>query len=226
MTRNSLLPVVTNYQRTGDVMVIAKALIWAVFYDDLGRIDPAITQYQNEPFGHHGPGAVADSSKGAGKWDYLSEHYTCELFKNHEQLPTRSAADVTDLPPSVATFVPKDPTKRRIICMEPKELQFGQQGAARVLTDVLKKSPFTRRAIRLNDQSRNFNLSRDYNFSTIDLSDASDLVSIQLCRLLLPKEVFSFLTRYRSSAIILPDGTLLTRYKAMATMGNALCFPI
>lgn len=210
-------------------LLIARALLRELFYED-GKLCAPLAQWDTLPFGRHGPGAVADRSVGREKWvvDLPPARIHAELFDDvFGRLPSVSlmAGGTEDSVTSRLIRVPKDLTKNRLICAEPKELMFGQQGLMRVLYDHICTSPLTRRAIHLFDQSHNFYASRRKRMSTIDLSDASDRLSIDVCRLLLPREVFKLLTRYRSSFIELPDGERISYY-AMATMGNALCFPI
>lgn len=230
MVRDWEFPITVNNTFFSDVLCVARELLKTVFSDDMGRILPQLVQWEADPYGRHGPGSVADGSKGAGKWDYQENDRTNDLFvstglSGSEALFSRYVNEGSALPPSLMTFVPKDPIKDRVICMEPKELQFAQQGLLDLIVDIIGSSPLTKKMIHLKDQSVNYCMSRDYNYSTIDLSDASDLLSLRLMRVLLPKEVFSLFTRYRSQQILLENGELLTSYNAFATMGNALCFP-
>lgn len=211
-----------------DVVPIAHALLRVLFTDFNGRIHPSLEQFSSDPFGRHGPGAVTDGSTGRQKWSLIpSSRVGREFFLTASgtvQCPTENSLEETDM--SRLTMVPKDLAKNRLICVEPKEMMFAQQGLRSVVEDIIKRSPFTRTAIQLDNQSYNFVLSKKDGYATIDLSDASDLLSLSTCRLLFPREVFKLVTRFRSSRIQLLDGEVLPAYRAMATMGNALCFPI
>lgn len=121
--------------------------------------------------------------------------------------------------------VPKDFRGHRLICIEPKELMFYQQGLLRTINHIVKTNLITRSCINFSDQSISFNLSKRLNLSTIDLSDASDRLRKELCRFLFPKEVFSVLANARCNTVELPDGEIIVP-TTMYTMGNALCFPI
>lgn len=210
-----------------EVLPVARELLAQVFYDE-GRLHPSLQQWISNPYGKHGSGAVYGKEKGSKKWNLnAGRRIQLELVRDAiGVLPT--VVPETDLSKfnSRVQSVPKDLTKRRLICIEPKELMFAQQGLMSVLYDIIGSSLFTRSAIHLFDQSKNFYASRKEAFSTIDLSDASDMVSLKLVKLLLPKEVFAILTRYRSSGIEFPDGSIVAPYTAFATMGNALCFPV
>lgn len=182
------------------------------------------------PWGAHGPGCVYDGEEGFDKWD----------FREFEQLDDR----VYDLAPPVGrvveyylpppetgktririSVVPKDFRKHRIICIEQKELMFAQQGLMKTLFERVHRLLLTHPSINFEDQGLSQKLSRDYKFATIDLKDASDRVSKRLCRLLLPKEAWVLLTRYRATRLEIRSGELIP-YETMFTMGNALCFPI
>jgi len=60
---------------------------------------------------------------------------------------------------------------------------------------------------------------------TIDLKSASDSILIELCRKLLPRQLFSFMLRIRSPETCLPDGEVV-KLHMMSTMGNGFTFPM
>jgi len=211
------------------VIPIARSLLRRLFYDEEGRFHPFLAQWREMPWGRHGSGAVEDGSKGSQKWRLtVCERIQSDLVRDAFGPLSTVTLNTGDGKPWISRLaqVPKDLRKRRLICIEPKEMMFAQQGLMKVLYDVINSHHLTKRAIHLFDQSHNFYAARRKGMSTIDLSDASDLLSIRLCKLLLPKEVFGILTRYRSDGIMLPDGDIIKPYYAMATMGNALCFPV
>lgn len=125
--------------------------------------------------------------------------------------------------------VPKDSRGPRIISIEPKELMYLQQGVARHLMDYIERHPFTRGRVNFENQEINAALalrnSVSREFATIDLSDASDRVSVELVKYLFPARVTKKLLALRSQQVQLPDGRLLPLRK-FAPMGSALCFPI
>jgi len=63
-------------------------------------------------------------------------------------------------------------------------------------------------------------------FCTIDLSSASDSISTELVRNLLPPDWFFFLNRIRSPSYRLNSEGVSTPYEKFVTMGNGFCFPL
>jgi hypothetical protein len=192
-----------------------------------GIIHPALAQWIDNPFGKHGPGAVAEREKGREKWNFW---YDCM------RLPSLLYSDVHGQPigqevtlqplRSRLCVVPKDFRGHRLICAEPKELQFAQQGLLKVFEYILESSMLTSGHITLRDQIPSFRMSRYLKYGTIDLKDASDHITLRLLKILLPRSVYNLVTRFRSNGIILPDGRVIEQYNTAFTMGNALCFPI
>jgi len=209
---------------------IASLLLRTFFLERSGSevlLGADLAQWESNPFGRHGPGAVSEGEKGVHKWDF--ENYPSvdnvlfstsrgNLFISDEEAePSRLCSRLA--------IVPKDFRGHRLICIEPKEHMFAQQGLMQVLYSRIERHPLTRLSIRLKSQERARKMSKNFNYSTIDLKDASDLVSRDLCKVLLPKEVFRVLSRYRTRRIDV-GGKVLPSYTTMFTMGNALCFPI
>jgi len=123
-------------------------------------------------------------------------------------------------------FVPKTAKTHRAIAVEPLLNGFVQKGADLFLRKCLKRI-----GIDLSDQSLNQRLARQGSlndsedpFVTIDLSSASDNISIGLVRSLLPPDWFDFLNRIRSHRFEL-DNKLYT-YAKFCSMGNGFCFPL
>lgn len=123
-------------------------------------------------------------------------------------------------------FVPKTVTTFRSIAVEPLLNGYVQTGIDQVLRGRLRRI-----GIDLSDQSINSEMARqgslsdgDDSFVTIDLSSASDSISIGLCRLLLPPDWFELLNSVRSSSYA--DGDKVTRYHKFCSMGNGFCFPL
>jgi hypothetical protein len=67
--------------------------------------------------------------------------------------------------------------------------------------------------------------SQEGKYSTLDLNEASDRVSVDLVRLLFPNWVQPYLFACRSLSTVLPGGKEITLRK-FAPMGSALCFPV
>lgn len=200
---------------------VAKRLLDQVFFDQ----DFACwQQYIEDPWGRHGPGAVFDSSKGKDKWTFgHMPGLPDKLYQGqHASLP--QGEQVVERRARLAV-VPKDFRGHRLICVEPKELMFYQQGLMSTIYDMVESNLVTRTSIDFKNQYRSFIKSRNLKIATIDLSDASDNLRKELCRLLFSKEVFSVLAGARSREVELPSGEVIVP-TTMFTMGNALCFPI
>lgn len=124
------------------------------------------------------------------------------------------------------TFVPKTAKTERTIAVEPLLNGFVQKGV-----DVLMRKRLKRVGIDLDDQSHNQGLAymgslRDDPdpYVTIDLSSASDSISTELCRYMLPPDWFDFLDSIRSKSFTL-NGEI-SPYEKFTTMGNGFCFPL
>lgn len=191
----------------------------------------------------HGPGSVATGERGPQKWtfsrlyDGIHQAYPyydyfvtagprqmldrVRWYKNLQRLPVGQAKVV---------LVPKDSRGPRLISCEPLEYQWIQQGLGRALVDHLElKSNISKGQINFRDQTVNQKLalesSKDKQFATLDLKDASDLVSLDLVERIFPSGLVRYLKATRTSATKLPDGRIQPLQK-FAPMGSALCFPV
>nr|UJQ84938.1 MAG: hypothetical protein 3 [Leviviridae sp.] len=128
--------------------------------------------------------------------------------------------------------VPKTLKTPRTISVEPSYMMLMQQSVAQPLMWWLESGLPGFDSIRFTDQSVNRELARrgsiDGSLATIDLSDASDMVDLDLVRNIFGGVAPSFLALIedsRSRTARMPDGTILSLRK-FASMGSALCFPI
>lgn len=124
------------------------------------------------------------------------------------------------------TFVPKTAKIERTIAVEPLLNGFVQKGV-----DNLMRKKLKRVGLNLHDQTANQELARQGSlpkqldpYVTIDLSSASDGISIGLCRYMLPPEWFDFLNSLRSKRFRM-NGVEYTYHK-FTSMGNGFCFPL
>lgn len=125
------------------------------------------------------------------------------------------------------TFVPKTAKTHRSIAVEPSLNSFLQKGV-----DTFMRLRLKRIGIDLSDQAGNVSLARHGSaqwdthdpFCTIDLSSASDSISLGLCKRILPNSWFNFLNCIRSSSYLL-DG-VVKPYEKFCSMGNGFCFPL
>lgn len=120
--------------------------------------------------------------------------------------------------------VPKNAKTHRTIAIEPSLNGFIQKGV-----DLTLRRSLFRIGVDLSRQDINQHLaylgSRDNSYATIDLSSASDSISIELVKELLPPDWFAFLNCIRSPSYMLPDGSI-KRYEKFCSMGNGFCFPL
>nr|UJQ85962.1 MAG: hypothetical protein 3 [Leviviridae sp.] len=139
--------------------------------------------------------------------------------------------DEEDEEPVRVVQVPKTLKTPRTISVEPSYMMLRQQSVAKPLMDWLEINPLTK-PVRFTDQSVNRDLARvgsiDGRLATIDLSDASDLVSNDLVCSIFGRvcpTFLEFIQDSRSRRARMPDGTIRTLLK-FASMGSALCFPV
>jgi len=128
------------------------------------------------------------------------------------------------VPGNRVTTVPKSAKTDRVIAIEPDLNMFIQKGIGRVIRHRLRRV-----GIDLNDQSRNQDLAREGSLNgtlaTIDLSSASDTVSLRLVEELLPHDWTDALKLCRSPRGTLPNGELITYHK-VSSMGNGFTFEL
>jgi len=206
-----------------DVIKHAQRLLHHFFAADMPEIT-ALKDFEKNPWGRHGPGAVADKSSAGEKWDFTTWP---GLSKKLFLLNGRDERDFPSLPhqpPARCVDVPKDFRGPRIICIEPKENQFAQQGLMVLLYRLMHKHKLTKRSINFWDTAQSQELCYRHDVCTIDLKDASDYLSIGLARKLLPRWVFRLITRYRTRQIHVNGAVIVPQ--CLATMGSALCFPL
>ena len=135
------------------------------------------------------------------------------------------------VPGNKITFVPKDGRKDRPIAIEPRMNLFLQLGVDGFIRKRLKSW-----GCDLDYQGKNQRFAMlgsthrdDRRFATIDLSAASDSVSLSLCHAILPSEWFAYLMDLRS-----PIGTVTgkglapfsLRYEKLSSMGNGYTFAV
>lgn len=188
----------------------------------------------------HGTGATACRT---ANWDKhhklryypkLDEYfpYADYFFYNFTHLSDEYSmleeADISE-PKARVCLVPKDSRGPRVISCEPAELMFIQQGLMRKLYRAIETNPLTRGHVNFSDQTINQQLARsasiDDGLATIDLSDASDRVSLDLVRSVFPPNWVEALEACRSEYTVLPTGIEIKLNK-FAPMGSACCFPV
>lgn len=147
-------------------------------------------------------------------------------WNNAENLRELQRGSSTIVEGNRLSFVPKNDDISRSICTEPTLNMFYQLGFGEILSSRLTKLW----GINLvTQQFKNRELARkgswDGSFATIDLSSASDSMSIRMLEWALPPDFFRWLCKLRSPISTLPDGTRV-RLEMISTMGNGYTFPL
>lgn len=126
--------------------------------------------------------------------------------------------------------VAKNSSSRRTITVEPVLNMFIQQGLNTVLRSEIERCKVLKNCLALTDQSYNQYLallgSQTGEWTTIDLSSASDLLSYNLVELCFGRhaDFFTCMDQCRSECV--EDNKLPKRIHKFAGMGNALTFPV
>lgn len=192
----------------------------------------------------HGPGAVATGEKLDEKYEfkrlYNSIHQVYPYYKYFVVGSSRELLDRLSWYKSLerleegtakVCLVPKDSRGPRIISSEPLEYMWLQQGLGRKIVDRLQSNFITKGNINFTSQAVNRELalesSLSQRFATIDMKDASDLVSVELVKRVFCKtpNLLRALLALRTTSTRLPDGRTIPLLK-YAPMGSALCFPV
>lgn len=198
----------------------------------------------------HGPGNTADRRLPNGRHEfswwyqraepwfpsalhcYPNYGYAAEAAGFHSLGGTKSLRYLDDWsePAVRVTFVPKTFKAPRVIALEPSPMQYIQQSLLGYIAPRIEAHWLTKNSIRFSDQSVNQELARkaslDRSLTTLDLSDASDRVHVDLVNRIFKRSGISeYLLVARSGQADLPSGKRLTLYK-FASMGSAICFPV
>jgi hypothetical protein len=131
------------------------------------------------------------------------------------------------VPGNRITFVPKNGRTDRSIAIEPCMNLYLQLGVDGFIRRRLK-----RYGVDLDDQSKNQELARlgsklwttEDPFVTLDLAAASDSISLELVRQLLPPQWYTYLIRLRSPVGVC-DGEVF-EYEKISSMGNGYTFAL
>lgn len=193
---------------------------------------------------NHGPGATADGISGNSKyrWQYWHERVEpyfpvidsafCFSAFGSEELDSVSVLSWDQELPVKVTPVPKTLKGPRIIAIEPCCMQYAQQAIRGLLYEALESSEISAGHVNFRDQSKNQQLalmaSKTGQYSTIDLSDASDRVPRKLALSMFDSnpDLRDAIESCRSTHAMLPDGTIVGPLEKFASMGSALCFPV
>lgn len=189
--------------------------------------------YENWRFG---PGA-SNGIKGTHTAEKLLQDMTCTarsepyvrklrslnpyMFLNDE----KTGCGVKVVYGSRLTTVPKNEDTMRTIAVEPSGNMALQLAAGKYLEETLRMIGLDISTQQPKNKALALRGSIDDSLATIDLKSASDMISIDLVRALMPKEWFDLLTDLRSEVILLPDGREI-ELNMISTMGNGFTFPL
>lgn len=130
-------------------------------------------------------------------------------------------------PSSKLGFVPKNDQISRTICTEPSLNMFFQLGLGQIISRRLTKIfgiDLSRQPRKNRELARHASLKDD--MATIDLSSASDSISLGMVRATFPPSFVRWLELLRSRTMILPGREEPHELSVVSTMGNGFTFPL
>lgn len=189
----------------------------------------------------HGPGATAEKLSSSERelirsWPIRSEPWFPSSYHAipnagyWKRLAELSLLSTDEEPPVRVVTVPKTLKTPRVIAVEPSHMMFMQQSLMHYIVEKVEQHPLTRESVRFTDQSINAESAQleslKKNRATIDLSEASDRVSLELVKYIFGGEqIYNYLYACRTSKAQLPDGTI-HKLEKFCSMGSATCFPL
>lgn len=216
-----------------------KVLLYNMFVRNGTDLLPSLSRFSEE-WGI-GPGANIDCES----YDFYTKLFNSKLSRTSDllyrlyryaivddpawisaELARSAAVGDSTVDGSRLTFVPKTREISRTVCTEPTLNMMFQKWVGRCLEDQL------RREFRIDlsmQPELNRELARlgsiDGSFGTIDLSSASDSISLNLCSEILPVHLNDWLVRTRSPIVTLPSGEKI-KLEMISSMGNGYTFPL
>jgi hypothetical protein len=133
---------------------------------------------------------------------------------------------------SKLTTVPKNEDTERTIAIEPSGNMCLQLAAGMYLEGALRYIGLDIRSQQPKNAAMAQRGSKDGSVATLDLKSASDMISIDLVRALMPSEWFDLLMKLRSPTITVPcdgkakDAGMQVELHMISTMGNGFTFPL
>jgi hypothetical protein len=160
-------------------------------------------------------------------WHATVEHLYGDVFSlDPDTLLGALKSRITYVDYNKIALVLKNAKVKRTIAMEALLNSFVQKG-----TDTWMREQLVRVGIFLRSQQVNQRLAMlgslglSNPFVTLDLEGASDSISMEAVKDLIPPEWFEFLCCLRSPRYMLPSGET-RRYEKFTSMGNGFCFPL
>jgi len=192
----------------------------------------------------HGPGTTGEKIRGNSKFRISVWHRRLDRVFPYTEFGCGSLRNLTqygdDIPinfvepedeaPVRVVFVPKTMKTPRVIAIEPVCMQYAQQALSTWIVPRIESGYFTGGHVNFRDQSVNQSLallsSRDGILATLDMSEASDRVSLSMAQDLysIYPDFWEIVDACRSRRAKLPSGRVID-LKKFASMGSAMCFP-
>jgi hypothetical protein len=170
------------------------------------------------------------SSKLTSPSRFAARLYSEEVTRNPnhvlaEQSRATQAGHGVTIRGSRLAFAPKNYDIARCICTEPNLGIYYQLGFGRILENALLR----KLGINLAKQPfKNRELARigsiDGSFATIDLSSASDSMSLKMLAWALPRDWYHYLSALRSERVSIGDREV--ELNMVSSMGNGFTFPL
>jgi len=212
-------------------------------FDELAIQQPLEMSYlwSNWRFGPGASNGVKGSHAADKIWQAMTCTALCEplVHKLRSYSPYFASRDgqqgvsgTTQVEGSKLTTVPKNEDTERTIAIEPSGNMCLQLAAGMYLEGALRHIGLDIR----NQQQKNIAMAKRGSISgdvaTLDLKSASDMISIDLVRALLPGVWFDLLMKLRSPTITIPgdgkagDSGSQVELHMISTMGNGFTFPL
>jgi hypothetical protein len=148
------------------------------------------------------------------------------LWRCAELLRSYSYGDPSIVRGNRLSFVPKTNETRRTICTEPSLNMFFQLGLGEWISERLRDKLGLDLATQPDKNRRLAKVgSRSGRYFSLDLSSASDSLSLGMIRELFPRDFVAWLELFRSPESTLPDGRIVN-LGMVSTMGNGFTFPL
>lgn len=169
----------------------------------------------------HGPGSVAEGNFGLDKSNLVRAPNTSYGWSLLDLDPLCRVPEGDGARHTRVTSVEKDWRGRRVIGMEPAWRMFSQLSLKGAMEHhSAAYIPYYNQGLQRQ------RLVGEYpsRLATLDLSSASDYLTVDLAHEILPESWFSLLVENRTPSYTLPDGSV-HRTESFALMGNGFCFP-
>jgi hypothetical protein len=198
--------------------------------------------YEGGVVPRHGPGSTAEKLLGNKKFKQLEWTDRLESifpamenlipsFRYHQSLDELKWLDPGSERPVRVVSVPKTLKTPRIIAIEPTCMQYMQQGLMELFVKYLESDSLVQDMVGFTDQKPNQLLAQEGSLTgelaTLDLSEASDRVSLRLVSSILHPwhSLFQAVLATRSTRADVPGHGIVPLFK-FASMGSALTFPM